>query len=51
MDEISAENDETIVLKDVDRLEEIILEGIPSIRKSFHRPSYTAILSLVNSSD
>ena len=47
-DGICDDNDETIVTKEVERVEEIIMEGIVSIRKSYRRPSYHTLLSLVN---
>ena len=51
MDEINSENDETIQLKNVENIEEVIIEGILSIRKSYARPSYITILSYVNNGE
>ena len=51
MDEINSENDETIQLKNVENIEEVIIDGILSIRKSYARPSYITILSYVNNGE
>ena len=51
MDDIYGENDETILLKNVERIEEVIIEGILSIRKSCSRPSYITMLSYVNNGE
>ena len=51
MNEICNESDETIMLKDADRIEEVIIEGIYSIRKNCSRPSHATILSYINNGD
>ena len=51
MDDIYSENDETILLKNVERIGEVIIEGILSIRKSCSRPSFFTMLSYVNNGE
>ena len=46
--DLCTENDETIVVKDMERVEEIIIEGISNTRKSCARPSYQRLLSYIN---
>ena len=43
--------DETIMIKDTERVEEIIIDGIYGIRKSCSRPSYQTLLTFVNEGD
>ena len=49
--DIVNENDETILVKNVEQIEELIINGILSIRKSCSRPSYTTLLTYVNDGD
>lgn len=45
---IDNENDEPVLLKNIERIEELIIETIYSIRKSCSRPSYSSVLSHIN---
>ena len=51
MGENESENDETVLLKNLDRFEEVIIEGIVEIRKKSIRPSFNTVLSHVNNGE
>ena len=50
MEDICSENDEAVLVKNLDRIEELIIEGIFSIRKNVSSP-YATILLYINNGD